>query len=471
MPTLDEVADALEVEIARRDLASIHQRMAGILGELPAIGKDAYNQQQSFHYRSHDDVLNALNPLLAKWGVFLVPHVLERTTSERKTRSGGTLYEVNLHVQYTFYGVGGDSIVASAWGEGTDSGDKSTNKAMTMAFKNVLAQAFAVSTADTIDADGHTDEETTGRTDGRAGRRFAPELEAIIEEVKALDPDPAHGGNHYYQVAINAAAKYHEKAIDDLAEGEMLDLIHRFRNFREQLLTERGDDGGLPVEETLVREGPAPVDRPTSWAEIEAAVRGYDDVTWEAFQEFLRQAKDHLWPDAERMSQQRKTTLFQKASSVLIKMLETHAPDLVPPPDRIEFQGWWSAVLDGAVLPGPEWSMSPDEAAAGRPARVPGGQSPPAPSSGEDVAAATTEDTSTSESPTAPAPHPPGADGEKAPSLEQTVTDTPLSAEEQAALDAVAEAFPTATEVPEQEGFKPEGQPVQTRDVPEGEAT
>lgn len=159
--------------------ATIFERMVRILGELPAIGKDARNDQQKFMYRSHDAVLNALNPLLAKHGVFVVPNVLQREVDRRTTKSGTIMYEVNLHVRYTFYGAKGDSFTASAWGEGTDSGDKSTNKAMTMAFKNVLAQAFAVSTADTIDTDGESHEETV--------REFDPEKDLMPGGVAPTD--------------------------------------------------------------------------------------------------------------------------------------------------------------------------------------------------------------------------------------------------------------------------------------------
>lgn len=144
--------------------AKVFERVIWILEELPAIGKDTENTQQHFMYRSHDAVLNALNPLLAKYGVFMVPTVLDRITDQRPTRSGGVMYEVNLHVQYAFYGPMGDRFLSSAWGEGTDSGDKATNKAMTMAFKNVIAQVFAVSTADTIDTDSTSDPETIGRS-------------------------------------------------------------------------------------------------------------------------------------------------------------------------------------------------------------------------------------------------------------------------------------------------------------------
>lgn len=133
---------------------SIHQRMASILAELPAIGKDQVNKQQGFKFRGYDDVLNALNPLLAKHGVFFVPRVLERVASTRTTKSGGLLYEVSLHVEYRFYGPWGDSVAASAWGEGTDSGDKSTAKALTGALKYVLFQVFAISTEEASAADG-----------------------------------------------------------------------------------------------------------------------------------------------------------------------------------------------------------------------------------------------------------------------------------------------------------------------------
>jgi hypothetical protein len=147
--------------------ATIFERMVAIVAELPAIGKNQRNESQKFMYRGHDDVMNALNPLLSKHGVFFVPRVLDRTVAERQTRSGSTMYEVNLHVAYTFFGLKGDSFEASAWGEGTDSGDKSTNKAMTMALKNVLAQTFAVSTEELSDADATSPEPTTR---GRATR-------------------------------------------------------------------------------------------------------------------------------------------------------------------------------------------------------------------------------------------------------------------------------------------------------------
>lgn len=149
-----------ELTSAQIEHLSIQHRLALILSELPSIGKDARNTQQNFDYRSHDSVLNALNPLLSRYGVFVTPRVIERVPEIRSTKSNSTMYEVNLHVEFTFWATDGTCVHASAWGEGTDLGDKATNKAMTGAFKNVLAQVFAIATGEP-DGDGGTPEPTT----------------------------------------------------------------------------------------------------------------------------------------------------------------------------------------------------------------------------------------------------------------------------------------------------------------------
>jgi hypothetical protein len=140
----------------------INRLMGMILADLPAIGRNSENREQGFAFRGIDDTKNALNPLLARYGVFYLPDVIERVCDRRTTRNGGTMYEVNLHVRYTFYGPAGDSVSGSTWGEGTDSGDKATNKGMTGAEKQMLFQAFAIATAEQRDddQDGHATEET-----------------------------------------------------------------------------------------------------------------------------------------------------------------------------------------------------------------------------------------------------------------------------------------------------------------------
>lgn len=165
---------------------SIHQAMAAVLKDLPAIGKNQRNQQQGYQFRGIDDVIDALNPLLAKHGVFFVPDVIERIESARQTRNGGTMWVVNLHVRYRFYGPAGDSVEATAWGEGTDSGDKATQKAMTGAMKYVLFQVFAIATHEQAEADSDR------TTPAPSARRSTKSAEAGSEQTlgRVSGPEP-----------------------------------------------------------------------------------------------------------------------------------------------------------------------------------------------------------------------------------------------------------------------------------------
>ena len=256
---------------------TVYQRMLAILEELPAIGKDTRNVQQNFMYRAHDDVMAALNPLLAKYGVFVVPRVVDRIASaERTTSNGKTMYEVNLHVEFTFYGAGGDSVVASAWGEGTDMGDKSTNKAMTGAFKNALAQAFALSTHELSDADAGSPEHTTSggprstAAPERAVRRspasrgFDPGidlmdgavsgdgfLKRLGEQLQAIHPDIDWSGT----VQPLMYERFGATHVSELSDEQAGEYWRRFANAAAKI-NEAAPPGQMPpATEGQIKEG------------------------------------------------------------------------------------------------------------------------------------------------------------------------------------------------------------------------
>jgi hypothetical protein len=134
------------------------------MSEIGAIGKDKKNQQQGFMYRGVDDVMNTLQPLLVKHRVFIVPEVLEQSREEKTTKTGGTLIYSICKIKYTFFTDDGTNIVAIVVGEGMDSGDKATNKAMSIAFKYVCFQVFCIPTEEMADPDGESHEFTPGDT-------------------------------------------------------------------------------------------------------------------------------------------------------------------------------------------------------------------------------------------------------------------------------------------------------------------
>lgn len=132
----------------------IYAAMAAIAAEIGAIGKDKRcTQGANFAYRGIDDVYNALNPIMAKHGVFVLPIAGERTTETRQTQKGATIEVVVMRMTYKFCHADGSSVEAVTVGQAMDSGDKATNKAMAIAHKYAILQAFCIPTEDMEDPD------------------------------------------------------------------------------------------------------------------------------------------------------------------------------------------------------------------------------------------------------------------------------------------------------------------------------
>lgn len=140
----------------------IYQQLIAVMADIGAIGKDKKNQQQGFMFRGIDQVMNELHPLLAKHGVLVIPEVLDTKREERLTKSGGTLIYTIHKVKYHFTATDGSEVCATLVGEGMDSADKSSNKAMAVAFKYACFQVFCIPTEEMTkdDPDGNTPEES-----------------------------------------------------------------------------------------------------------------------------------------------------------------------------------------------------------------------------------------------------------------------------------------------------------------------
>jgi len=167
------------------------------MGEIGAIEKGKKNQQQGFMYRGVDDVMNALQPLLVKHKVFIVPEVLEQAREEKETKTGGKLIYSICRIKYTFFADDGSNIVAVVVGEGMDSGDKATNKAMAIAFKYACFQTFCIPTEEMKDPDEEVHELAGKKPDN------TPTCEDCGNEVKATAKKTVDeilaGSQKYYQ--------------------------------------------------------------------------------------------------------------------------------------------------------------------------------------------------------------------------------------------------------------------------------
>lgn len=159
MTTKDEV-----VEIMAEIQKPIHKLLGEVLDELGPIAKNgtAPGNMGGYAFRRVEDITAALKPLFAKHGVLCLPDVLERVESQRATAKGGVMFCVDLKIEFRFIGPGGDNLATTVWGQGTDSGDKATQKAVTSAFKTMLSVVFCISDSE-MDAEAHDVPETARR--------------------------------------------------------------------------------------------------------------------------------------------------------------------------------------------------------------------------------------------------------------------------------------------------------------------
>lgn len=138
----------------------IYKAIVAVMGEIGAIKKERRNEQQHFLFRGIDQVMNTMKPLLAKHGIFIVPEVIDKQREERVTKGGSGLMYSILTIRYHFIADDGSEVTAVVVGEGMDSGDKASNKAMAVAFKYACFQVFCIPTEEMVlsDPDSETPE-------------------------------------------------------------------------------------------------------------------------------------------------------------------------------------------------------------------------------------------------------------------------------------------------------------------------
>lgn len=139
----------------------VYTAIKGVMSDIGerGISKDRKNQQQGYSFRGIDDVYNALNGLLAKHDLVIIPTVISRAQTERQSAKGGILIYTTLDVEFEFISaMDGSTHKARTVGEAMDSGDKSSNKAMAAAFKYAAMMVFCIPTEGDNDADATTHE-------------------------------------------------------------------------------------------------------------------------------------------------------------------------------------------------------------------------------------------------------------------------------------------------------------------------
>ena len=174
----------------------VYGAITAITAELAGAGipKTRYNEVDEYKYRSIDDVLNRLAPLLAKHRLCVLPKVRKREAADRLGDNLQLLTSVALRVSFTLVSADdGSSHSVEAYGEALDAGDKATAKAMSAAYKSAMIQAFCIPVADLEDADAtsprlvaktHVPEPVQG---WEQWARDIKDIVAVCESEQAID--------------------------------------------------------------------------------------------------------------------------------------------------------------------------------------------------------------------------------------------------------------------------------------------
>lgn len=121
-------------------------------------GKSATYGTPDYAFRSIDQIYNTLGPALVRNKLIILPRMVDRQVTERISSKGNSLIYVVVSGEFDFISIeDGSKVTIKTFGEAMDTGDKATNKAMSIAYKYAAFQAFCIPTEETTqDADKET---------------------------------------------------------------------------------------------------------------------------------------------------------------------------------------------------------------------------------------------------------------------------------------------------------------------------
>lgn len=171
----------------------IYKAISQVMKDVGIVGKNDTNDFDHYKFRGIDAVMNALNPAMIKNGIFVVPTVLESKREERQGKNGTLMMYSIITVKYTFYAEDGSFVESVVVGEAMDRSDKSTNKAMSAAFKYACFQTFCIPTEEMKDSEEESleigEKPNQKPTSAPKNRKDTPEEAAKNEQMKAsVDP-------------------------------------------------------------------------------------------------------------------------------------------------------------------------------------------------------------------------------------------------------------------------------------------
>ena len=180
---------------------NLYEKMSLITSEIGVVEKNLEvptGGKKSYKAVSERDVLDAVKPIEAKYRVYSFPasrQVIDHDVLVKENEYEGKITKTNtlfLRVETVYRFVNMDNpseyIETTVYGDGLDTGDKATGKAMTYADKYALMKAYKLSTGDDPDKEPSPEEGYERKTEPKASQKQISLIETLYkgDEMETL---------------------------------------------------------------------------------------------------------------------------------------------------------------------------------------------------------------------------------------------------------------------------------------------
>lgn len=153
--------------IADADQVPVHVAWARVMTDVQSVSKADRRDDPGGHYnfRGVDRVVNAVGPALRRHGVNVLPvRVYDVEFREARTAKGSVMQDCSLKVKWMVVGPAGDTFpeLLESAGQATDTQDKATSKATSVAQRVLFLTALHIPTQDPDVDRGHERGERPG---------------------------------------------------------------------------------------------------------------------------------------------------------------------------------------------------------------------------------------------------------------------------------------------------------------------
>lgn len=157
-PLEDISYDGNQIHVA--DNVPVHVAWARVMADVQSISKGDRRDDVGgrYNFRGVDRVVNAVGPALRRHGVDVLPvRVYDVEYREARTAKGNTMQDCTLKVKWMVVGPAGDTFpeLLESAGQATDTQDKATSKATSVAQRVLFLTALHIPTQDPDVDRGH----------------------------------------------------------------------------------------------------------------------------------------------------------------------------------------------------------------------------------------------------------------------------------------------------------------------------